>query len=181
MILIDTNVISELMRPAPSGAVLGWFAARSSTELFLCAVGEAELRTGAAILSEGRRRDSLTALIDAVIEVDFAGRILVFDSAAAKAYARIAALRRRDSLTALIDAVIEVDFAGRILVFDSAAAKAYARIAALRRAAGRPIMEADCQIAAIASVHGAIVATRNIADFVGCGVDIIDPWQGSGA
>lgn len=142
MILIDTNVISELMRPVPSRAVLGWFAARNSTELFLCAVGEAELRTGAAILPEGRRRDSLTALIDAVIEVDFAGRILAFDSAAAKAYARIAALRR---------------------------------------AAGRPIMEADCQIAAIASVHGAIVATRNVADFDGCGVDIIDPWQGSGA
>jgi len=74
--------------------------------------------------------------------------------------------------------MIEEEFAGRVLSFDSAAAKAYAAIAASRRAAGRPIMEADCQIAAIARVHKAAVATRNVGDFEGCGIDIIDPWPG---
>ena len=50
-------------------------------------------------------------------------------------------------------------------------------IAAARRAAGQPIAEADCQIAATARAAGAAVATRNVADFLGCGVEIIDPWK----
>ena len=138
MILLDTNVVSELMRPRPAAAVLDWFAARDAAQLFLSAVSEAELRAGAAILPPGRRRDDLTAVIDTMIAADFAGRLLAFDSAAAKAYAVIAAARR---------------------------------------AAGRPIAEADCQIAAIARAHGAEVATRNTGDFEGCGVGIVDPWQ----
>jgi len=58
VILIDTNVICELMRPAPAPTVLNWFAAHEPAELFLSAVSEAELRTGAAILPPGKRRDS---------------------------------------------------------------------------------------------------------------------------
>ena len=49
-------------------------------------------------------------------------------------------------------------------------------MAATRRAAGRPIAQADCQIAAIARTRGAAVATRNTADFEGCGLNLIDPW-----
>ena len=138
MILIDTNVVSELMRPVPAPAVLDWFATREAADLFLSAVSEAELCAGAAYLPAGRRREGLVAAIDAMI--------------------------------------VE-DFGGRILSFDSAAAKSYAVIAAARRAAGRPIAEADCQIAAIARGRGAAVATRNVADFLGCGVEIIDPWE----
>lgn len=138
--LVDTNVISELMRSEPSHSVLSWFAAHESTDLFLSAVSEAELRTGVAILPAGKRRDSLTAAVDAMIEKDFAGRVLPFDSAAAKAYAAIVAGRR---------------------------------------VAGRPISEADCQIAAIAHVLGAVLATRNVADFEGCGIEIVNPWRSS--
>ncbi|MYK59882.1 MAG: type II toxin-antitoxin system VapC family toxin [Rhodospirillaceae bacterium] len=69
-------------------------------------------------------------------------------------------------------------FAGRILPFDSAAARTYAEIAAVRRSAGRPIGEADCQIAAIARSQGMAVATRNIRDFSETGVEAIDPWAG---
>lgn len=65
---------------------------------------------------------------------------------------------------------------GRILAFDSEAAEAYAAIAATRRAAGRPIAQADCQIAAIARARAAAVATRNTVDFEGCGIDLISPW-----
>jgi predicted nucleic acid-binding protein len=73
--------------------------------------------------------------------------------------------------------MIDEDFAGRVLAFDSAAARIYAIIASDRRASGRPIMEADCQIAAIARVHRAVLATRNVRDFEGCGIEIVDPWQ----
>ena len=85
--------------------------------------------------------------------------------------------KRRDSLTATIDIMITEDFAGRVLPFDSAAAKAYAAIAASRRTAGQPIMEADCQIPAIARVRGAAVATRNVRDFEGCDIEIVDPFH----
>lgn len=72
--------------------------------------------------------------------------------------------------------ILREDMTGRILPFDSAAARAYATIAATRRTAGRPIAEADCQIAAIALAHGGPVATRNTPDFEGCGIDLINPW-----
>ena len=138
MILIDTNVVSELMRSAPAPAVLEWFARQEAARLFLSAVSEAELRAGAAYLPAGRRREGLTAAIDAMVAEDFNGRILPFDSAAAKSYAVVAAARR---------------------------------------AAGQPIAEADCQIAAIALANGAAVATRNVADFLGCGIEVVDPWK----
>jgi toxin FitB len=61
-----------------------------------------------------------------------------------------------------------------------AAARAYAAIAANRRIAGRPISQFDCQIAAIARVHEASVATRNTRDYEGCGIMVIDPWRPTG-
>ncbi len=138
MILLDTNVISELMRAEPAQTVLDWFAKHDAADLCISAVTEAELRTGVAILPEGQRRDRLQAAIDAMIDLDFQARILPFDSPAAKAYAEIAAQRR---------------------------------------AAGRPIAEADCQIAAIARATDAPIATRNVKDFDGCGVRVINPWN----
>ena len=138
MILLDTNVISELMRAEPAQIVLDWFGQHDAADLFISAITEAELRTGVAILPEGQRRDRLQAAIDAMIDQDFQSRVLPFDSLAAKAYAEIAAQRR---------------------------------------AAGRPIAEADCQIAAIARAKDAPIATRNVKDFDGCGVRVINPWN----
>src|SRR6056297_2559522 len=94
MILIATNVISELSRPDTAQAVMAWFGAQDATALHLSAVGEAELRRGAAILPNGRRRDRLIAAIDAMTVEDFAGRVLPFDSAAAQAFAAIFVDRR---------------------------------------------------------------------------------------
>ena len=88
MILLDTNVVSELMRMTPEPAVMTWFSEQDSAELYLTAVSEAELRASAAILPAGRRRDRLTAEVDAVVREDFAGRVLPFDSAAARASMR---------------------------------------------------------------------------------------------
>jgi predicted nucleic acid-binding protein len=77
--------------------------------------------------------------------------------------------------------MIGENFGGRILPFDSPAAVAFAEIAATRRQAGRPISQADAQIAAIARSRGAALATRNVPDFEGCGVEIVNPWTGAGA
>lgn len=71
---------------------------------------------------------------------------------------------------------LDFGFADRILPFDSAAAGAYAEVAADKRRAGRPIGEADCRIVAITRCRGAALATRNVRDFEGAGVDVVDPW-----
>lgn len=139
MFLIDTNVISELIRATPAPSVLNWFSAQDPSTLYLSAVTEAELRTGIAILPAGQRREGLRAALDATIAEDFEGRIMPFGTDAAKTYAEIAAGRR---------------------------------------SAGRPIADADCQIASIARATGMPVVTRNTRDFEGCGVDVINPWGG---
>ena len=71
------------------------------------------------------------------------------------------------------------DFADRILPFDSDSARAYAVNAASRRVGGRPIAEADCQIAAITRSRGMALATRNLRDFEDTGIDVLDPWTSS--
>lgn len=137
MLVIDTNVASDLMRPAPTPSVAAWISERDAATMFLTAISEAELRFGVAILPAGRRRNALEA-----------------------------AMRRW----------LARGFDERILPFDSAAARAYAEIAADRRQAGRPIGEADCQIAAISRSRGASLVTRNVRDFEGTGVEVVDPW-----
>ena len=137
MIVLDTNVVSELLRPSPAARVEQWLAAQDGAMVYFTAVGEAELRRGVEILPAGRRRNSLAKVVEGILEQDFRGRILSFDRTAARAFAAIAAVRRR---------------------------------------VGRPISQFDCQIAAIAMANSAAVATRNIADFEACGIDLIDPW-----
>jgi len=75
------------------------------------------------------------------------------------------------------NAMFEEDFTGRILPFSSHAAHAYALIAATRRQSGRPSSQFDAQIAAIAKPTGAGVATRDVIDFEGCSIKVIDPWR----
>ena len=94
MIILDTNVISELLRPAPERHVIDWLAALDGSTVYLTAITEAELRHGVAILPEGKRRNDLAEMIDQIIREDFAGRVLPFDSPAAPAFAVIAAARR---------------------------------------------------------------------------------------
>ena len=93
-VLLDTNAVSELMRKSPDPAVAAWVATCPLEDLFFSAVGEAELRYGAAILPEGRRRETLVSDIEAMLRDAFEDRVLPFDSAAARAYAEIAAARR---------------------------------------------------------------------------------------
>ncbi len=95
MFVLDTNVVSELMRPAPDPVIASWVAAHATSSLFLTAVTEAELRFGLAVMPTGKRRDGLEAALERVLETGFANRVLPFDSAAARAFARIAAARRQ--------------------------------------------------------------------------------------
>ena len=93
-VLLNTNVVSELLRPSPDPAVERWVAERPAVELYFSAVGEAELRYGVAILPAGRRGEALALAIEAILREDFEGRILPFDSDAAGEYAEIASARR---------------------------------------------------------------------------------------
>src|SRR5262245_42150249 len=138
MIVLDTNVLSETLRPEPASKVLEWMRSQPNTALFTTAITEAELYYGIALLPSSRRRRALEAVVSAIFEQDLAGRVLPFDSAAAREYADIAASRRR---------------------------------------AGRPISEPDARIAAIVRSRGAALATRNVNDFAGCKLEVLDPWS----
>ncbi len=140
MILLDTNVLSEPMRPLPDRAVMSWLDACAPDAVYLSTITVAEMRFGIAVLPKGKRRDSLHAAL-------------------------------RDML--------DLDFAGRVWTFDLAASQHYGDIAASRRATGRPISAQDCQIAAIARANGAALSTRNVDDFTDCGIEIVNPWNGS--
>ena len=138
MIVLDTNVISELMRGTPDPRVIVWLASQPIAGVFTTTLSQAEILYGLRLLSEGRRRDDL-----------FAAARPMFDE----------------------------DLAGRILPFDSDAAIVYPEIAAGRRQAGHPIGQIDAQIAAIVRSRGARLATRNVRDFTGCGIDVVNPWE----
>jgi predicted nucleic acid-binding protein len=85
--------------------------------------------------------------------------------------------KRREALLHQADAAFSEDFAGHILPFDESAARVFALISAARRTQGRPMTTQDAQIAAIARVHGATVATRDTAGFEGCGLRLVNPWK----
>ncbi|WP_455922833.1 PIN domain-containing protein [Pseudomonas putida] len=84
--------------------------------------------------------------------------------------------QRKLSLLAAISGIFNEDFAGRVMCFDGDAADAYAQICAKRKAQGKPISQFDAMVAAIAKSRGASLATRNVKDFVGCDIEVIDPW-----
>lgn len=94
MIVVDTNVVSELMRPDPHPRVKAWSFSHAPDALFASAVTEAELRHGLAKMPGGARRDDLARRLEAVFARLLAGRVLAFDRAAAAIYAEFMAARR---------------------------------------------------------------------------------------
>ena len=137
MIILDTNVVSEPLKPAPDPAVLAWLDAQTPQTLYMTSITLAELLAGIAALPAGKRHTRLgTALTEKVLPL----------------------------------------FECRVLEFDTPAAHAFAGVQAGASAAGNPISFADGAIAAIAAAHGFAVATRNVRDFKGTGVEVIDPW-----
>ena len=95
MIVVDTNVISELMRGEPDSAVLAWVAAQPRTLLYTTYVSQAEILYGIGALPEGRRRTALAAAATAMFVEDFAGRILPLEARAAARYPDIVLARRQ--------------------------------------------------------------------------------------
>lgn len=93
MILLDTNVVSEAMKPEPDPAVRLWLDEQAAETLFLCSVTVAELMFGIAALPKGKRKDRLTTALDGVLTL-FADRILLFDTDAARRYAHLAVKAR---------------------------------------------------------------------------------------
>ena len=94
MIVLDTNVLSELMRPEPHPAVFAWVAAQPRTSLYTTSLNRAELLYGVAALPKGRRKEALAAAAELMFQDDLAGRILSFDGDGAAHYARLVAARR---------------------------------------------------------------------------------------
>jgi predicted nucleic acid-binding protein len=95
MIVLDTNVISELMRSKPHPSVTAWVSAQPRSSLYTTSVNMAEILYGIAALPEGRRRAALADAAEATFAEDLAGRVLPFDSRAAERYAAIVVARRR--------------------------------------------------------------------------------------
>lgn len=139
MLALDTNVLSETLKPAPDARVIAWLNEQPRPSLFTTTVSRGEILYGIRILPEGQRRQRLWG----------------------------AAL-----------GIFNEDFMGRVLDFDNDAADIYAEIGASRRAVGRPIAQFDAMIAAITRSRGAVLATRNTADFEGCGIEVVNPWEG---
>lgn len=137
MTILDTNVLSEVVKPRPEGKVLQWLAAQPNADVYLTAITTAEILYGVFNLPAGKRQAALQQAVNLLIQHEFANRVLPFDQAASVSYAELVAQSDR---------------------------------------AGRPMSAFDAQIAAIARVHGATIATRNMADFSGSGVRIINPW-----
>lgn len=137
MIILDTNVVSELMKASPDKNVLKWIASCAVSSLYTTSITKAEILYGINLLPAGKRRTAFESAAEDMFKEDFVGRIVAFGNDAAESYARIASKRSRD---------------------------------------GRPISHFDAQIAAIAYSCGANIATRNVRDFDGCGVTVIDPW-----
>lgn len=137
MIVFDTNVVSEAMRPNPDPRVLAWFDSVPRSESHITIITVGELLSGVLQLPRGRKRNALHERVDDVIAA-YRGRILSADPQSAPLYAEIRAARRRD---------------------------------------GRPIGVSDAWVAAVCRRHGVPLATRNVADFEGTGIAVVDPWE----
>ncbi len=139
MILLDTNIISALMQPEPTMAmVVDWFNRQQQHQLYVPSIVIAEVTYGLQLMPLGKRQTLLLNQFHLLMADIFAEHIFVFGQYEAEAYALLRAQRDRQ---------------------------------------GRPMSMADAQIAAIAQVHHLAIATRNIKDFEGCGLRLINPFD----
>jgi len=138
MIVLDTNVLSELMRPKPSARLVEWIAQQPAADLFTTTITEAEIFYGIELLGKGKRRDGLLAAAEGMFNEDFAGRVLGFESDAARHFARIAAHRRA---------------VGKPISHAGAQIAAIARAHGAKLATGNGLDFADCSIVVLDPWH----------------------------
>lgn len=139
MIVLDTNVVSELRNRQHSDHLLNWLEAFPAQDTFLTTVSIAEILYGLHLLPESVRKTQLIAVY----------------------------------------ASVEDEFAGRMLTFSLGAAHQYGMIVSDRRKMGRPIETRDAMIAAICISHGTTLATRNVKDFEGLDLRLVNPFEGA--
>lgn len=137
MIVLDTNVLSAMMRREPDAAIVAWLDRHPIDDLWTTTITIFEITFGLGLLPARARRRSLQAAFNRFVEEDLDDRILIFDAAAAS---RAGAL------------------------------------AARRRTRGRPMEFRDAQIAGIVAENDATLSTRNLRDFDGLGISLVDPW-----
>ena len=137
MIVFESNVLSEIMKPDPDPRVLSWVDSIPTAQTAVTAITVAEILYGIGRLPDGTRRRKLMIAAESIFDEEFRNRILVFDA----------------------DAAVE-----------------YAALVVEREAAGLPITMADAQIAAICRTHECTLATRNVKDFDGIGIPVVNPW-----
>lgn len=98
MILLDTNVLSELMRPKPDEHVLRWIDRQPTTSLWISAIARAEIGLGLALLPDGKRKQSLISVAESMFNEDFPSRCLAFEQHAADCYAKIVSTRKKSGI-----------------------------------------------------------------------------------
>ncbi len=136
--LLDTCLISELVRPAPNERVVQWVDACNEYELFLSVLTLGEIQKGIAKLASGKKKTTLTLWLKDELEIRFAERMIP----------------------------VSPDIA---LMWGTMLGDAESR--------GRALSAIDALIAATAVVHDLVLVTRNISDFSGCPIEILNPWD----
>ncbi|MBV9992611.1 MAG: type II toxin-antitoxin system VapC family toxin [Alphaproteobacteria bacterium] len=137
MIVLDTNVISEMMKPRPNAVAIAWIDAQQE-DFWTSAVTLQEIVYGISRVKDAVYRDGLQRSFD-------------------KAFPRV--------------------IADRILPLDDTAARSAGLIMARRQLAGAQISVPDAQIAAIVQANSATLATRDVSDFAGLGLSLVNPWE----
>jgi len=138
MLILDTNILAEVIKPSPDPKIGIWLGAQPRDDLYTTSLAQAEILYGVERLPPGKRRSDL---LTAVVEI-----FAFFDK--------------------------------RILSFDPDAARAYPQIILNRKMMGQEIRPADAMLAAITRSRGAMLATRNTGEFSGCGIRVVNPWEG---
>jgi len=136
--LLDTCVISELVRPVPDKGVIQWIESRNEFDLYLSVLTLGEIQKGISQLSAGKKKSQLTLWLKDELEIRFAERVLPVTDAIALMWGDMLGTSEKN---------------------------------------GQPLSVIDALIAATVTVHNLILVTRNISDFSGCSVDIVDPWS----
>ena len=136
--LLDTNVVSEWVRPRPDHSVISWLAEVDEDRVFISVISFAEIRRGIELLAAGRRRERLAAWLADDLPMRFEARILNIDARIAGSWGVVMARGQKIGLT---------------------------------------LGSMDAFVAATASAHNLTLATRNVKDFAGLGIPLLDPWQ----
>ena len=136
--LLDTNVVSEWVKPIPAETVVAWLAEVDEDQVFMSVISFAELRRGVELLDDGRRRRRLERWLAEELTERFHGRVLSVDLPVAESWGRITARAART---------------------------------------GRAVGSMDAFFAATAEAYDLTLATRNVRDFDGLGIALVNPWE----